>query len=217
MILAAGRGERLRPITDHMPKALVEVGGRPLIEQHVERLVAAGVERVVINLGWLGEQIVDRLGSGDRFGTTIVYSPEFEQLLDSGGGIRRALPLIGDDPFWVVNADIYTDIELSASPLAEDLDGELVLVPNPSHKRRGDFGLAAGKVSMDNERLYTFSGIARYRARFFAGQHEDVFSIVPLLESAAGEGRLGGDLYQGHWADIGTPERLATIQRRYAG
>lgn len=217
MILAAGRGERLRPITDRMPKALVEVGGRPLIEQHVERLVAAGVERIVINLGWLGEQIAERLGSGSRFGATIVYSPEFEQLLDSGGGIRRALPLLGDEPFWVVNADIYTDIALSPTPLAEDLEGELVLVANPRHKIRGDFGLHAGKVLMDGERLYTFSGIARYRSRFFAGQHEDVFSIVPLLERAAEEGRLGGDLYQGQWADIGTPERLATVQRRYAG
>ena len=217
MILAAGRGERLRPITDDKPKALVEVGGRPLIEQHVERLVAAGVERIVINLGWLGEQIAEHLGSGSRFGATIVYSPEFEQLLDSGGGILRALPLLGDAPFWVVNADIYTDLELSPSPLAEDLDGELVLVANPRHKSRGDFGLEAGKVTANDERRYTFSGIARYRARFFSGQDNDVFSIVPLLERAAKDGRLGGALYRGQWADIGTPERLAAVQRRYAG
>lgn len=217
MILAAGRGERLRPITDRLPKALVEVGGRPLIEQHIERLVAAGVERIVINLGWLGEQIAERLGSGAQFGARIVYSPEFEQLLDSGGGIHRALPLLGDEPFWVVNADIYTDIKLSPKPLADDLDGELILVANPRHKLRGDFGLDEGKVTLGRERPYTFSGIARYRSRFFAGQHEDVFSIVPLLERAAEEGRLGGDLYQGQWADIGTPERLATVQRRYAG
>ena len=217
MILAAGRGERLRPITDSVPKALVEVGGRPLIEQHVERLVASGVKRIVINLGWLGEQIADRLGSGSQFGATIVYSPEFEQLLDSGGGIFRALPLLGDEPFWVVNADIYTDIGLSREPLPEDVDGELVLVANPRHKQRGDFGLEAGKVTTNGERCYTFSGIARYRARFFAAQRAGAFSIVPLLERAAEEGRLGGNLYRGQWADIGTPERLATVQRRYPG
>lgn len=214
MILAAGRGERLRPITDSVPKALVEVGGSPLIEQHIERLAAAGVSRVVINLGWLGEQIAERLGGGDRFGLTIVYSPEFEGLLDSGGGVRRALPLLGGDPFWVVNADIFTDMELPAEPLAADVDAELTLVANPAHRPRGDFALREGKVRNDGERAYTFSGLARYRPRFFDGQRAEPFSIVPLLKRAADAGRLGGRVYDGRWADIGTPERLAEVRRQ---
>lgn len=215
MILAAGRGERLRPITDELPKPLVEVGGSPLIERHVGRLVAAGLTDIVINLGWLGEQIVAHLGGGERFGAHIVYSPEYDRLLDSGGGVRRALPLLGDSPFWVINADILIEFDLPASPLDPDLDGELVLVPNPAHRPNGDFAATDGRVSNADELSYTFSGIARYHPRFFAGQVAERFSIVPLLRASADAGRLGAIVHDGYWADIGTPERLAEVRRRF--
>ncbi len=214
MILAAGRGERLRPITDEMPKPMVEVGGSPLIERHVRRLVAAGMTDIVINLGWLGEQIVAHLGGGERLGANIVYSPEYDQLLDSGGGIRRALPLLGESPFWVINADILIDFELPARPLDSELDGELVLVPNPAHRPGGDFAESAGRVSNAGDLSYTFSGIARYHPRFFASQVGERFSIVPLLRASADAARLGAIVHTGFWADIGTPERLAEVRRR---
>ncbi|MEM7503596.1 MAG: nucleotidyltransferase family protein [Pseudomonadota bacterium] len=215
MILAAGRGARLRPITDEMPKPMVEVGGRPLIERHVRRLVSAGITDIVINLGWLGEQIVAHLGGGERFGASIVYSPEYDQLLDSGGGIRRALPLLGGAPFWVINADILIDFDLPATSLHGDLDGELVLVPNPPHRPDGDFAASDGRVSNRGELSYTFSGIARYRPRFFAGQVDERFSIVPLLRASADAAHLGAIVHSGFWADIGTPERLAEVRRRF--
>lgn len=194
---------------------MVEVGGRPLIERHVERLVAAGQTDIVINLGWLGEQIVAHLGGGERFGAAIVYSPEYDQLLDSGGGIRRALPLLGGSPFWVINADILIDFDLPSGPLDPDLDGELVLVPNPAHRPNGDFAEADGLVSNAGELPYTFSGIARYHPRFLAGQAIERFSIVPLLRASADAGRLGAIVHEGFWADIGTPERLAEVRRRF--
>ena len=211
MILAAGRGERLRPITDRTPKPLVEVGGITLIERHLRRLADAGVATVVINLGWLGEQIVDRLGSGAEFGLQIVYSPEYDQVLETGGGIRRALPVLGDEPFWVLNGDVLTDIRLDVPPLEEGCDGHLVLVPTPAHRARGDFDLRDGKVRNAASPPYTFSGVACYRPEFLADQPCERFPLAPLLIEAADQGRLSGTLYEGQWADIGTPERLAEI------
>ncbi len=214
MILAAGRGERLRPVTDHVPKALVEVAGEKLIDRHLHMLASAGIGTVVINLGWLGEQIVTHVGSGSRYKLHVVYSPEYDQALETGGGICRALPLLGNGPFWVVNADILTDMVLPAEPLADDLLGELLLVPTPPHKPGGDFGLAGGKVINIAEPPLTFSGVARYRAAFFADAARGRFSIAPMLRQAAGAGRLGGRLYEGRWEDVGTPERLARLNAR---
>lgn len=213
MILVAGRGERLRPVTDTVPKAMVEVGGLPLLDRHLKMLADAGLDTVVINLGWLGEQIVEHVGSGERFGVQVVYSPEYDNVLETGGGIHRALPMLGADPFWVVNGDIFTDFELPDDELADDLLAELVLVPKPAHKPKGDFGFVDGKVRNDEDRPYTYSGIARYRPEFFAEADAGRFSVAPMLREAADAGTLGGRLFEGCWEDVGTPERLAELNR----
>ncbi len=211
MILAAGRGERLRPITDDIPKALVEINGTSLLERHLEALKRSGVSTIVINLGWLGEQIVERIGSGSKFGINVVYSPEYDSVLDTGGGIHRALPLLGDDPFWVINADTYTDflphdLELPANVLAH-----LILVPTPAHREVGDFDLIDGLVSNNGNRPLTYSGIGLYRPELLAGQEAGRFSLVPLMREAVDESKLSGALYEGLWQDIGTADRLASL------
>ena len=214
MILAAGRGERLRPLTETVPKALVEVRGRTLLERHLDNLRAAGIETVVINLGWLGDRIADRVGSGAAYGLTVVYSPEGDDILETGGGIHRALPLLGRDPFLVVNADIYTDVPLPPAALAHGDLGHLVLVPRPAHKARGDFDLRDGRVADSDAPALTFSGVAVYRPEFFAGCKPGRFPLAPMLRAAARGGQLAGSLYEGVWEDVGTPERLAELNRR---
>jgi len=211
MILAAGLGERLRPITDAMPKALVEVDGISLLEQHLQRLADARVKTVVINLGWLGEQIAERIGSGHQFGLQVVYSPEYDNILDTGGGIKRALPLLDSAPFWVINADVYTDITLPKVRLDSGSLAHLVLVPTPAHKASGDFELRDGKVRNSDNQDLTYSGIAFYRPEFFAESGDGRFSVVPLLREAADRGQLDGSLYEGIWEDVGTPARLKAI------
>ncbi len=211
MILAAGLGERLRPITDTTPKALVEVGGISMLGQHLKRLADARVKTVVINLGWLGEQIAGQIGSGRQFGLQVVYSPEYDNILDTGGGIKRALPLIGNVPFWVINADIYTDIALPNVKLAADSLAHLVLVPTPAHKESGDFELRDGKVRNSDNQDLTYSGIAFYRPEFFADSGGGRFSVVPLMRAAADRGQLDGSVYEGTWEDVGTPQRLAAL------
>jgi MurNAc alpha-1-phosphate uridylyltransferase len=211
MILAAGLGERLRPITDTMPKALVEVGGISLLEQHLQRLADASVKTVIINLGWLGEQIAERIGSGHQFGLQVVYSPEYDNILDTGGGIKRALPLLDSAPFWVINADVYTDITLPNVKLDTDSLAHLVLVPTPAHKASGDFELRHGKVRNSDNQELTYSGIAFYRPEFFADAGDGRFSVVPLWREAADRGQLDGSLYEGIWEDVGTPERLKAL------
>lgn len=213
MILAAGRGERLRPLTDEVPKAMVEVGGEKLIDRHLRMLARAGVHTVVINLGWLGEAIAAHVGSGGQFGVHTIYSPEYDNVLETGGGIRRALPVLGEEPFWVVNADVYTDMSLPAGALDAQLQGELVLVPTPAHKQRGDFDLVQGKTANAENPAWTFSGIARYRPQFFADAGQGRFSIAPMLRKAASDGVLGGVLYEGLWEDVGTPQRLEWLNR----
>ena len=212
MILAAGRGERLRPVTDSVPKAMVKVRGEYLLDRNLRMLADAGVETVVINLGWLGDQILEHVGSGKRWGVNVVYSPEYENILETGGGIRRALPILGNEPFWVINGDIFSDIALQAMPdLADDIDGHLVLLPTPAHKPRSDFDLQDGRVRESENPSLTFSGVACYRARFFDDTPEGPFSIAPMLFAAARENRLSGSLHTGMWEDIGTPDRLAQV------
>ena len=213
MILAAGRGERLRPLTENTPKALVEVRGRSLLERHLDRLAAAGIETVVINLGWLGDRIAERVGSGHEYGLNVIYSPEGDNILETGGGIHRALPLLGPDPFLVVNADIYTDMPLPPAGLADTDMGRLVLVPRPAHKERGDFDLRDGRVCESDDPACTFSGIAVYRPEFFESCEPGRFPLAPMLKAAASAGRMAGSLYEGLWEDVGTPERLEDLNR----
>ena len=211
MLLAAGRGERLRPITDTTPKPLVEVCGKALIEHHFDRVRQAGITDVVINLGWLGEKILAHVGSGERFGVNVVYSPEGDNILETGGGIHRALPMLGSDPFIVINADIYTDMPVPRGDLDGDDLGHLVLVPRPGFRDRGDFSLRGDRISNAEPRELTFSGVAVYRPEFFAECTPGRFPLAPMLRAAADEKRLSGDAYEGLWQDVGTIERLNAL------
>jgi len=211
MILAAGRGERLRPITESVPKALVEVRGESVLERHLRAVRAAGVNTVVINLGWLGDKIVERIGSGSRFGLNVIYSPEGDDVLETGGGIHRALPMLGEDPFLVINADIYTDMPLPTGAPQDGDFGHLLLVPTPAHKDSGDFALDEGRVRNEGDLMQTFSGVAVYRPEFFAGCTPGRFPLAPMLRAAAAADRLSGEIYAGLWRDVGTPERLREL------
>jgi MurNAc alpha-1-phosphate uridylyltransferase len=211
MILAAGRGERLRPMTDTTPKPLLRVRGQPLIERHVMRLARAGVERIVINLAWLGSQIREYLGDGSRYGVAIVYSEEQPRALETAGGIVRALPHLGPAPFAVVNGDIYTDFPFETLEVAADRDAHLVLAPNPPQHPRGDFGMEQGLALGAAATQYTFSGIAMYRSAFFAGCTDGVFPLKPLLLRSMAAKRCSAELYTGVWEDVGTPERLSAL------
>jgi MurNAc alpha-1-phosphate uridylyltransferase len=211
MILAAGRGERMRPLTDATPKPLLVVGGKSLIEHHLEGLAGAGVREVVINHGRLGELIESRLGDGDRYGLTIRYSAEGDEPLETGGGIFRALPLLGSGHFIVVNADICTDFDFcNLAAVREDL-AHLVLVPNPPHHPEGDFTLRGNRVGNTGADRWTYSGMAILSPELFAGCAPGRFPLAPLLRQAAAAGRVTGVLYRGRWEDIGTPERLEAV------
>lgn len=214
MILAAGKGERMRPLTLHTPKPLVRAAGVPLIEYHLKALAAAGFVDVVINHAWLGQQIEDHLGDGARFGLRIRYSPEGEPL-ETGGGIHRALPLLGDEPFLVVNGDIWTDYDFAR--LRAPLDGlaHLVLVDNPAHHPGGDFLLHQGRVSdgVPGEPGLTYSGIAVLDPRLFEGCQPGAFKLAPLLRDAMAHAQVSGEHHPGHWVDVGTLERLAEVER----
>jgi len=211
MILAAGRGERMRPLTDTLPKPLLRVRGRPLIERHVDRLAAAGVDLIVINLAWLGATIRDYLGDGSRHGVSIRYSEESPQALETAGGIFRALPMLGADPFLVVNGDVLTDYPFAQLGLLEGCDAHLVMVPNPPHHPKGDFALERGLAVADGLPTFTFSGIAVYRPQFFAGCADGRFPLKPLLLRAMTAGRCSAELYLGRWEDVGTPARLEAL------
>jgi MurNAc alpha-1-phosphate uridylyltransferase len=210
MILAAGRGERLRPLTDHLPKPLLEVRGRPLILHHLEALKRCGIENLVINLSWLGERIVERLGDGRELGLEIRYSRE-PRALETAGGIVQALPWLGDE-FIVVNGDVFTDFDFSTLSLPPGTDAQLVLVPNPPHHPQGDFAIDAGRLSNATANRHTFSGIGRYRRRLFEGLAPGRRPLAPLLREAAERGRIAAVVHQGLWTDVGTPERLASLQ-----
>ncbi len=214
MILAAGRGERLRPLTDSLPKPLAVARGKPLIVHHLERLARLGVQTVVINLAWLGARLREALGDGGRWGLSIHYSDEGSQALDVGGGIYRALPWLGREPFLTVSADIYTAFDFSELAIAPQALAQLLLVPNPEHHRRGDFGLVEGCVvpAPAGEGTWTFGGIALMRAQLFEGCQPGRFPLLPLLERAMAQRRLHGQLYTGEWLNVGTAAQLAALQ-----
>ena len=214
MILAAGKGERMRPLTLTTPKPLVPAAGKPLVEYHLEALARAGITEAVINHAWLGQQIEDYLGDGSRYGLSIRYSPEGEPL-ETGGGIFKALPLLGEAPFLLVNGDIWTDYDFAR--LLAPMPGlaHLVLVDNPGHHGRGDFRLTDGHVRDGDEApgTLTFSGISVLDPALFAGCQPGAFKLAPLLRQAMAEGRVSGEHYRGQWVDVGTLERLADVER----
>jgi len=221
MILAAGRGERMRPLTDTRPKALLAVGGKPLIVWHIEKLAGAGFSEIVINHAHLGALIEAALGNGERFGVDIVYSPEAEAL-ETAGGIAHALRLLGDTPFAAVNADVFSDFDYlrladAVGRLAhQDMQAHLVLVANPEHHTAGDFGLHGGRVALEGARL-TFSGIAAYQPAVFAAiPPGSKAKLAPLLREHIAAQRVSGEMYTGRWRDIGTPARLALLDRELA-
>lgn len=214
MILAAGRGERLRPLTDHTPKPLLRAGGRCLIEHLIDALASSGFRDVVINLSYLGEQIRTHLGDGSRLGVRIAYSYDGPEPLETGGGIHRALPLLGENPFLVLNGDIATDFpfdRLHGQPAGL---AHLVLISNPPHHPEGDFALDGGQVTGDADGRYTFAGIGVYHPDLFAGLQPGRFALAPLLREAISKRAVTGELYRGFWMDIGTAERLHVLDQR---
>jgi len=213
LILAAGRGERMRPLTETIPKPLLHVGGLCLIEYHLHALARAGIHEIVINHSWLGQQIVDYLGNGQQYGVSIRYSAEGDTPLETAGGIIQALPLLGDTPFILVNADIWTDYDFAALPQALTGMAHLVLVDNPEHHREGDFALEADSLCNQGNKL-TYSGIGVYSPQLFAGLPAGVRPLAPLLRAAIDRGEITGEWYRGQWWDIGTPERLRQLDTR---
>ena len=223
MILAAGRGERMRPLTDHTPKPLLEAGGKALIFRHLEKLAAAGFAHVVVNHAHLGAKIEAAVGDGSRWGLRVRYSPE-TQALETAGGIRQALPLIANPVFAVVNGDVFSDYDYAqlaaaAGGLASSgMQAHLVLIDNPAHNPRGDFALEQGRVGNAGHPMLTFSGLGAYRAELFepltAGAKH---ALAPLLREQIAQGRVSGERYAGPWTDVGTPERLAELDARLRG
>lgn len=209
MILAAGRGQRMRPLTDHTPKPLLHIGKHRLIEHHLHNLARAGFKEIVINIAWLGQQIPQTLGDGSVYGVKISYSDEGDHALETGGGIFKALPLLGNQPFLVVNGDIWTNYPFHTlhnfipSGLAH-----LVLVNNPPQHPQGDFYLDDSKLVEAGEHKFTFSGIGVYKKEFFAGQTGGAFPLAPIIRQFTKLGLISAELYQGEWDDIGTVERL---------
>jgi N-acetyl-alpha-D-muramate 1-phosphate uridylyltransferase len=212
MILAAGRGERMRPLTDTLPKPLLEVGGKPLIQYHLEALAQAGIRDIVINLAWQGELIRRALGDGKRFGVQIRYSDEPAGALETGGGILAALPLLGPAPFLVISGDIWSDFALASciDRLAADDVAHFVVAPNPGFHAQGDFGLESGRL-VDRAPRFTYANIGVLRAEFFAGRQPGRFALAPLMYEWIRQGRVSGELFLGRWHNLGTPMQLAQL------
>lgn len=218
MILAAGRGQRLRPLTDNTPKPLIYAGNKRLIEYLIEALVNAGFHDIVINYAHLGDQFPVALGNGDKYGATIHYSPELDGGLETAGGIINALPLLGNEPFLVVNGDIWTDFDFSALKdftLARDKQCHLVLVNNPEHNTEGDFALDQdGQVQHHGDDKFTFSGIGIYNPAMFTGLDNSKRPLKPLFDAAIKQQQVSGQFYHGQWSDIGTIERLDELTQQ---
>ncbi len=214
MVLAAGRGERMRPLSDVTPKPLLPVGGKPLIQHHLEGLAAIDIREVVVNLAWKGAMIRAALGDGAQFGVHITYSDEGEHALETGGGIHRALPLLGER-FIVISADVWSDYPLrKCLSLPSDNDvAHFVVVPNPDYHVRGDFGLSAGRMTQQAE-LHTYANIGCFRAEFFDGCSAGRFPLAPLMFKWIAAGRVSGELHAGGWCNVGTPAQLAELDQQ---
>ena len=215
MILAAGRGERLRPLTDSTPKPLLKVGEKSLIEYHLEKLAQAGINEVIINTAWLGEQIQQTLGNGEKYNLNIHYSNEGNQALETAGGIIKALPLLGDEPFLIINGDIFTNYDFKKlAKLKITNEAHLVMVENPGHNHKGDFALINGYLQNTGESLYTYSGIGIYTKQFFADIPEGIAALAPILKEKIEQHKVSGELYKKAWADVGTIERLQQLNEQ---
>lgn len=216
MILAAGRGERMRPLTDMVPKPLLPVKGKPLIVHHIERLKEAGFKEIVINIAHLGHLLPKTLGDGSRWNVRLIYSDEQESgALESLGAIVKALPLLGDEPFLVVNGDIFCDYPFDPDIDLQNSLAHLILVPNPPHNKKGDFGLNGDYISNVEQKMFTFSGIGYYHPQMFENIPKQKAPLAPLLRELADKRALTGELYSGVWHDIGTPERLKEINENF--
>ena len=213
MILAAGHGTRMRPLTDHTPKPLLDVGGKPLIVWHIENLKQAGFRDIVINIAWKGDQIPEALGDGSQFGVNLHYSDEQQEgALETAGGIVKALPLLGDEPFLVVNGDVWCEFNYSSNnPLTGNDLAHLILVSNPSHNTLGDFSLEIQRVDNEGENKLTFSGIGYYHPNLFKNLSYGKHPLAPLLRDAMKTKQVSGELFEGDWRDIGTPKRLTKL------
>lgn len=212
MVLAAGRGERLRPLTDRIPKPLIEAGGRPLIAWHLDKLARAGFDEVVINLGHLGDRLRETVGDGERFGLAVRYSEEPPGALETGGGILNALPLLGREPFLLVNGDCWTDLDFAAPGLAPGDLAHLVLVDNPAHNPAGDFALDGDRIRNAGDAMLTYAGVAVIHPNLFGDCRPGRFPLTPLLREAADSDRVEGTHYPGAWFDVGTLERLGRLR-----
>jgi MurNAc alpha-1-phosphate uridylyltransferase len=213
MILAAGRGERMRPLTDHLPKPLLGAGGKRLIEHHLLNLKHAGIHEIVVNLAWLGQQIRDYLGDGKKYGVQIRYSDEGENALETAGGIIHALPLLGKDPFLIVNGDIWTDYPFNKLSIGKDALARLVMIDNPPHHPQGDFALQNDHLQLKGNPMLTYSGIGLFRPELFKPYAPGKRGLREVLDTAIMQNKIEGEHYRGRWSDIGTPERLEELQR----
>jgi N-acetyl-alpha-D-muramate 1-phosphate uridylyltransferase len=214
IVLAAGRGERMRPLTDDRPKPLLEAGGRALIDWHLHSLADAGVREVVVNLAWQGARLREHIGSGGRYGLAVTFSDEGMEALETGGGIHRALPWLGPGPFLVVNGDVWTDYPLRRLALPEGSWAHLVLVANPDHHPQGDFSLEPGGHLGRGAPRLTYAGLGAYHPDLFASCSPGKFPLAPLLDAAIAAGRATGEHHRGAWFDVGTPARLAELDDR---
>jgi N-acetyl-alpha-D-muramate 1-phosphate uridylyltransferase len=217
MVLAAGRGERMRPLSDTTPKPLLVAGGTPLIGYLLASLARAGVRDVVVNLSWLAERMRATLRDGAEFGVRISYTEEGPVPLETGGGIVNALPFLGADPFIVVSGDIWTDFDFRSLRLATEADAQVVLVPNPPHHPRGDFGLEGDCVVARKEDRLTYANIGLYRREIFNGYTAERFPLVQVLERSIASGRLRGQVHHGEWLNIGTAQQLAALDAQLRG
>lgn len=225
MILAAGRGERMRPLTDTTPKPLLKAGGKPLVVWHLEKLAQAGITHVVINTAWLGAKLEAAIGNGAQWGLQVCWSPEPAGGLETAGGIIQALPLLGDEPFWVINGDIWTNFDFYELPKTLSKDnlatsdplGHLVLVDNPAHHKRGDFSLDLNNKVITQGSPLTFSGISVLHPQLFSGYPAERLALRPLFEQAISNGQLTGRHFKGFWTDVGTPDRLHALNQYLQG
>jgi len=212
MILAAGRGDRLRPLTDTVPKPLLKAGSKSLIEHHLFNLAENGISDVVINIAWLAQQIKDTLGTGEKYNLRISYSDEGEQALETAGGIIKALPLLGDEPFLVINGDIWSDFDLGTLTGTKiQSEAHLILVKNPEHNKNGDFALKDGYLENTGTPMRTYSGIGIYTQQFFSGLPAEKTPLAPIIREKIKLHKVTGVIHDGLWTDVGTIERLQTL------